>query len=396
MKKILVSGASIAGPAVAYWLHRYGFEVTVVEKAATVRGGGYPIDIRGTAIEVVEQMGLLPRLQEAHVDSRKLSFLDADSGLIAAIRPEAITGGVEGRDLEVRRGDLADVLYATIRDEVEVIFEDSIATLQNGADAVEVVFRSGARRTFDLVIGADGLHSNTRGLVFGPEEQYHRYLGYSFAGFTMPNELGLEHEALMWNVPGRAAVLYAPGKAETLHGFLTFAEEVPPYGAFRNPEAQRELVAARFPENAWQLPQMLAAMRCADDLFFDTVSQIHMPAWSQGRVVLVGDAAAAPSFMSGQGSSIALVTAYLLAGELATHADHAVAFTAYEQAARQFVELNQALAYAGAAAVAPRTSEELALRNKALTVASDEPALDAGTAGRSANSALTLPTYATA
>jgi 2-polyprenyl-6-methoxyphenol hydroxylase-like FAD-dependent oxidoreductase len=395
MTKVLVSGASIAGPAVAYWLQRYGFEVTVVEKASAVHGGGYPIDIRGTAIEVVDRMGLLPRLREAHVDSRKLSFVDATGDLIGSLRPEAITGGVQGRDLEVPRGDLADALYAVIRDDVEFLFDDSIATLHNGPEAVDVVFRSGAERTFDLVIGADGLHSNTRGLVFGPEEQYHRYLGYSFAGFTMPNDLGLQHEGVTWNVPGRAAVLYAPSESSTLHGFLTFAEETPPYDAFRDPEAQRELVAARFPEDVWQIPRMVAAMRTADDLFFDVVSQIHMPKWSQGRVALVGDAAAAPSFQSGQGSSIALVSAYVLAGELATHADHAAAFTAYEQTARGFVELNQALATAGGNMVTPRTEEDLAQRNKAIAE-SHGATFAAGDAGLAANSALTLPDYLSA
>jgi 2-polyprenyl-6-methoxyphenol hydroxylase-like FAD-dependent oxidoreductase len=391
-RRILVSGASIAGPTLAYWLSRYGFEVTVVERASAIRGGGYAIDIRGTAREVVERMGLYPRLREAHVDTRRLSFLDADGGLVGSIAPEAVTGGAEGLDLEVRRSDLAAALYAPIADKVEFLFNDSIASLDDHggrADHVEVTFASGARREFDLVIGADGLHSNTRRLTFGPEEEFHRYLGYTFAGFTLPNEFGLAHEGVIWNDPGRAAVLYAHEPEDAVHGFLTFTQDEPPYNAFRDPQAQRDLVAARFPEQTWHVPRLVAAMAEADDLFFDIVSQIHMPGWSRGRVALVGDAAYATSFLSGQGSSVALVGAYLLAGELAAHADHAEAFAEYERKARPFVEQNQALATAGGVVIAPKTKQDLDERNEALR---NPDSLD-GEKGRAASTALILPDY---
>ncbi|MEU0282518.1 FAD-dependent monooxygenase [Streptomyces sp. NPDC006195] len=389
-RTILISGASIAGPALAYWLHRYGFEVTVVEKAGAIRGGGYPIDIRGTALDVVTRMGLLPRLRAAHVDSREITFVGADGGPVGSVRPEAITGGVEGRDLEVRRGDLADALHDTVRQDVEFLFGDSIATLHDHDGGVDVTFRGGARRTFGLVIGADGLHSHTRRLAFGPEEDYHRYLGYCFAGFTMPNHLGLSREAMMWNVPGRAAALYAVGAGEQVHAFLNFVRPEPPVDAFRDPDAQRELVAAVFADAGWEIPRMVAALRTADDLFFDTISQIRMPRWSTGRVALAGDAAHAPSFLSGQGSSIALVGAYVLAGELASHDSHIAAYAAYEDRTREFVKLNQDLATAGGAGVLPRTADELALRNRALR----DPARLPGDQGRSAHSALVLPDYA--
>ncbi|TDW17311.1 FAD-dependent monooxygenase [Kribbella kalugense] len=388
MTTVLIAGASIAGPALAYWLDRYGFEVTVVEKSAAVRGGGYAIDIRGTARDVVDRMGLLPQLRKAHVDTQRISFVDADGALIAAIQPESITGGTEGLDLEVRRGDLADALYLPIQDKVEFIFGDSIAQLDDRGDSVDVVFDSGIRRTFDLVIGADGLHSNVRRLVFGPEEEFHSYQGYAFAGFTLANDFGLSHEGVSWNVAGRAAVLYAHEPSDPVHGFLTFRVDEPPYDAFRDPEAQRELVAATFPDPGWQVPRLVAAMREADDLFFDVVSQIHMPTWSRGRVGLVGDAAYATSFMSGQGSSVSLVGAYVLAGELATHADHAEAFAAYEERIRTFVEDNQALVEVGKQVVAPGTQEALDARNTELRAASMT-----GDEGREANSSLVLPDY---
>ncbi|MFJ1647256.1 FAD-dependent monooxygenase [Streptomyces sp. NPDC088258] len=388
-RSVLVSGASIAGPALAHWLHRYGFEVTVVEKAATVRGGGYPIDIRGTAMDVVDRMGLLPRLRDAHIDSRKITFVDAAGHSVGSVRPEALTGGVEGRDIEVPRGDLAFALYDSVRDEVEFLFDDSIATLDDHAAGVDVTFRGGSRRTFDLVVGADGIHSHTRGLAFGPEEKYHRYLGHCFMGFTLPNDRGLSHEAVLWNTPGRSATLYAAGDSDRLFALMAFAAPEPPSGTFRDPAAQRELVASVFADGGWEIPRMIEAMRGADDIFFDAAGQIQLPRWSTGRVALAGDAAHAPSFFSGQGSSISLVGAYVLAGELATAPDHRTAFAGYEERARAFVETNQALALHGLAAIAPGTAEELARRDRALL----GPSLESGDAGRIANSALELPGY---
>ncbi|MEU6530995.1 FAD-dependent monooxygenase [Streptomyces sp. NPDC046928] len=398
-RRVLISGASIAGPTLAYWLDRYGFDVTVLEKAAAVRGGGYAIDIRGTAREVVDRMGLLPRLRKAHVDTRRISFLDAAGDIVGAVRPEQLTGGERGQDLEVRRGDLADALYAPLRDRVEFLFGDSIATLDDDGDAVHVVLESGTHRTFDLVIGTDGLHSNTRRLVFGPEEPFHRYLGHVFAGFTLPNELGLSHEAYIWSEPGRSAVLYAYEPSEPVHGFLTFVRDTPPFEAFRDPRAQRDLVASRFPEQVWQVPQLVAAMRSSDDLFFDIVSQIHMPSWSHGRVALAGDAAHATSFLSGQGSSVALIGAYVLAGELASHADHADAFAAYERRMRPFAQDNQALASGGGTIVTPTTRAQLDARNALLrdpeAMARELSTAEAETR-RATHSSLTLPEYAAA
>ncbi|MFF2548812.1 FAD-dependent monooxygenase [Kitasatospora sp. NPDC058063] len=396
-RRVLISGASIAGPALAYWLDRYGFEVTVVEKAAAVRGGGYAIDIRGTAREVVRRMGLLPRLRAAHVDSRRITFIDPAGRSIGSLRPEQLTGGEAGLDLEVRRGDLAYALQELLGDRVEFLFGDSIAALDDDGNAVHVLFDSGARRTFDLVLGADGLHSNTRRLVFGPEEPFHRYLGHVFAGFTLPNEFGLAREAVIWSEVGRGAVLNAHAPADRVHGFLTFTRDIPPFEAFRDPRAQRELVAARFPDRAWHVPRLVEAMRDADDLFFDIVSQIHLPAWSRGRVALAGDAAHATSFLSGQGSSVALVGAYVLAGELATHPDHSAAFAAYERRMRPFAERNQALATSGGTAVTPTTREQLEARNALVRdpeSVGKELATGRAQAGRAAHSDLRLPEYA--
>ncbi|MEV4894600.1 FAD-dependent monooxygenase [Nonomuraea sp. NPDC055795] len=387
-RTILVSGASIAGPALAFWLNRYGYAVTVVEKAGTLRAGGYPIDVRGTALEVLRRMGLLPRLRDAHIDLRRLTFVDGDGGEVASIHPHAVTGGVEGKDLEVRRGDLTNALYAAVRDDVEFVFNDSIDTLDQSAHGVDVTFRGGGSRTFDLVVGAEGMHSRTREMLFGPEEGFHRYLGYCFAVFTMRNTFGLSHETVMWNTPGRAAALYAVGDNDDVHAFLNFARPEPPFEAFPDPEAQRNLVAEVFADAGWEVPGMLAAMREVDDVFFDAVGQIRMPRWSSGRVAVVGDAAYAPSFLTGQGTSLALVGAYMLAGSLVGR-DHAAGFAAYEHSTREFVTMNQGLVGQGGATLFPTTAQALEQRNDRLRKLSAIPPAE----GRPAHSALTLPEF---
>ncbi|MFC9863242.1 MULTISPECIES: FAD-dependent monooxygenase [unclassified Streptomyces] len=389
-RTVLISGASIAGPALAYWLNRYGFVVTVVEKAGTVRDGGYPIDVRGTALDVVRRMGILPRLRDAHIDLRRLTFLDEDGSEVASVDPHAVTGGVAGRDLEVRRGALAGALHEAVRDDVEFLFDDSIDTLDQHRHGVDITFRGGGSRTFDLVLGADGLHSHTRALVFGPEERFHHYLGYCFAGFTLRNTFGLVRETTMWNAPGRAAVLYAVGDDDDVHGFLNFARTEPPFDAFRDPEAQRDLVAEVFDGAGWEVPAMLAALRDADDLFFDVVSQIRMPRWSSGRVALVGDAAYAPSFLTGQGSSLALAGAYMLAGSLAAERDHTTGFAAYERDTRAFVTLNQDQVGKGDATLFPTTARALERRNTMLRSLDSMPP---PAEGRPAHGALVLPEF---
>ncbi|MFI0822737.1 FAD-dependent monooxygenase [Streptomyces sp. NPDC021098] len=385
-RRVLISGASIAGPALAFWLNRYGYAVTVAEKAGAVRSGGYPIDVRGTALEVVRRMGILPQLRDAHIDLRRITFLDEDGGTVTSVSPHNLAGSVAGQDLEVRRGDLTGALYSAVRDDVEFLFNDSIDTLDQSGHGVDVTFRGGSRRTFDMVFGADGMHSRTREFLFGPEEQFHRYLGYCFAVFTMPNTFGLSHEVTMWNTPGRAAALYATGDNDDLHAFLNFAQPQPPSGAFGDSRAQRDLVAGTFADAGWEVPGMITAMRDADDLFTDTVSQIRMPAWSSGRVALVGDAAYAPSFLTGQGSSLALVGAYMLARSLADR-DPAAGFAAYEHHIREFVTMNQGKIGKGDATLFPTTAPALEQRNNMLRNLSTMPPAK----GRPAHSALTLP-----
>jgi 2-polyprenyl-6-methoxyphenol hydroxylase-like FAD-dependent oxidoreductase len=396
VKTVLISGASIAGPALAFWLARYGIDVTVVEKASSLRGGGYPIDVRGTAIEAVERMGLYAQMRAAHVDTQSIGFVEANGAVVAKIDPEAITGGVRGKDIEIRRGDIATTLYAATKDTANYKFNDSIAALEDHAEGVNVTFVSGDTATYDIVVGADGLHSNTRSLVFGDESQFERYIGFCFAGFTMPNTFGLDRGALAYTLPGKNAVVYATNDDGPAFAFLVFKYPTSPFRKSLTDAEKRNLTASMFEGvNGWIVPQMVEAMRKAEDLFFDSVSQIYMPVWSKGRVVLAGDAAHATSFMSGQGSSMALVGAYVLAGEIATKADYSSAFEAYEKLVRPFVEMNQALVDKGKRTMVPDTKEEIDARNEMFRkMASEaEDKILQEDSSRQIHSALTLPNY---
>ncbi len=394
-RSVLISGASIAGPALAYWLDHYGFEVTVVERAPAVRSGGYPIDIRGTAVDVVERMGLLPGVQAAHIGSRAVTFVDAQGKTIGTIPIYDLTANA-ARDVELPRGALATLLYELTRNSaVRYRFDDSIETLNDDSAGVDVRFKSGEHGRYDIVIGADGLHSNVRRLAFGPETPFNHYLGYTFNLFTMPNDWGLSHGALVYAEAGRAAGAYAVRDSPKVFSFLIFATEKPPFGAHPAAPEQTERTAAVFADGGWEVPRLLAAMRHADDLYFDTVSQIRMPCWSKGRVALAGDAAFAPSFLSGQGTSIALVGAYVLAGELAVHDRPADAFASYERIARPFVEANQALAIKeGGSFFLPRTQQDVEARNRVLAaLARDGVPETARSNAREVHSALRLPDY---
>ncbi len=393
--RILVSGASIAGPTVAYWLDRFGFDVTVIEQAGAVRGGGYPIDVRGPAVEVAKRMGILSGLRSAHIDAKRITFLHSNGSVAGTIRPEEITGGVESHDIELPRGDLTELLYGLTRNSsVRYVFNESITSVDDDGKGVTATFRSGASERYDVVIGTDGLHSNTRRLLFGPEEPFSNYLGYCYNGFTMPNFLALSHESLTYTTPGRYAVLSAVRNSPVLHAFLIFALEEIPFSRHQDPVSQRRLVAERFEGIGWEVPRLVTAMEQADDLYFDVVSQIHLERWSKGRVVLVGDSAFAPSFLSGQGSSLAIVGAYILAGELAAWDNLAQAFAAYEKLMRPYALANQNLAADGGDFLLPLTQKAIDVRNRALSnLGSSRTKEMPGETSRGVHCSLRLPEY---
>ncbi|MEV7801351.1 FAD-dependent monooxygenase [Microbispora sp. NPDC088329] len=348
MKHILISGGSVAGLTLAFWLREHGFAVTVVERAPSPRDGGYKIDIRGAALDVVARMGLLEEVRRHSTDMRVARFVDARGRQTGTMSAD-LFGGREGDDVEIMRGDLTRLLHAAIGDTVEYVFDDSVTALRETADGVRVTFANSSPRTFDLVVGADGLHSNVRALAFGEESRYVHDLGHHISIFTVPNHLHLDRTEMMHPAPGRSTGMYSTGRGDDAKAMFLFSSPPLEYDR-RDTGRQKKLLAEIFAGQGWEVPRLLDAMWDAPDFYFDSISQVRMDRWSSGRVALVGDAAYAASPASGQGTSLALVGAYVLAGCLAETAadhaagDHAGGFAAYEREMRHFVEENQKLA----------------------------------------------------
>ncbi len=316
-KTILISGASIAGPALAFWLNRYGFKVTVVEKAPGIRPGGYAIDFRGAAMKVLERMDLLQEIRRFETRSGRISVVNEHNKETARM-PDGFTSG----ELEILRGDLANVLYeASRRDEAsgldtEYIFNDSITGMVEDEAGVMVSFSRGEPRRFDLVVGADGLHSNVRSLAFGDESKFIHHLGIYFAIFTIPNFMNLKDMAgLYYGTLGKRVGIFSARQDTEARASFYFASPEIDYD-WRDVAEQKRMVRSLFLGERWQAPQLLALMDSATDFYFDSVGQIKMDRWSRGRVTLLGDAAWCASPMAGMGTSLAVVGAYILAGEL--------------------------------------------------------------------------------
>ncbi|WP_433466910.1 FAD-dependent monooxygenase [Spirillospora sp. CA-128828] len=363
MKNILISGASVGGPALAYWLKRHGFGVTVVEVSEGLRAGGQAIDVRGPALEVAERMGVLDRIRAERVEMRGMSMVDADGGELYRSEEYTITGGELGSpDVEILRDDLSRILVDAAGDGVEYLFGDSIAGLEQDDDGVRVIFQSGMVRTFDLVVGADGAHSNTRRLVFGPEKDFIAHLGTYLAVWTAPNFLGLDRWQVFHQVPGSSwgGGVMSVRDNEEVRVYLGFESEEPIEYDFRDTAAQKKIMEDALAGGGWVLPELLEAMWDAKDFHFDSMAQIRMDSWSKGRVVLLGDAGYCGSPLSGQGTSMAIVGAYVLAGELkAVGGDHRAAFANYERELRGYVAANQELALTNKARVEAQRNAEM-------------------------------------
>ncbi|MFI7104792.1 FAD-dependent monooxygenase [Nonomuraea sp. NPDC050227] len=338
--KVLVSGASVGGPVLAHWLRRRGFEVTLVERAPRPRKGGQAVDLRGAALVVADRMGILEQVRAARTTMRGMSMVDGDGNEIMRSTEETISGGrLDSPDVEIARDDLTAIVGAVT--DAPFRYGDSIAALAQDGDGVDVTFDSGVRERYDHVIGADGLHSNVRRLVFGPEQRFLRHLGMYVSIYTADNFLGLDHWQL-WHREGEAGFgLFSDREPAVMKVNMGFAAGPIDYD-HRDVEQQKRLVQEHCSGLRWEAPKLLAAMWQADDFYFDAMAQVEMDRWSQGRVALIGDAAHCPSPLSGQGTSLALVGAYVLAEELGQAAEGA--FDRYERRMRPYVALNQALA----------------------------------------------------
>lgn len=362
MRTVLVAGAGIAGPTLAYWLQRAGWEPTLVERAPELRRGGYIVDFWGAGFDVADRMGVVPEVIRRGYHLREARQVGDDGRPITAFDPELFVRGTGGRYVSIARSELGAILYGALGGRVETIFGDSVRALADDGARVRVTFDSGSSRDFDLVIGADGLHSQVRRLVFGPEDRFEKYLGITVAAFELegyrPRD---ELVAVMYTNVGYQVTRLSLRDDVTMFLF-TFLDDGSV--ADHDAAAQQAALRARLAGAGWEIPAILERMGEARTFYCDRVSQIRMPSWTRGRVALLGDAAACVSLLAGQGSALAMVEAYVLAAALAeARGNHVQAFERYERALMPFLRSKQKAAVRLAPAFAPRGAVQLFLRN---------------------------------
>ncbi|MGA5302494.1 FAD-dependent monooxygenase [Nucisporomicrobium flavum] len=357
----LISGAGVAGPALAYWLARQGWSPTVIERAEGLRSSGNPVDVRGPALPVVEDMGLVPRLRAAATHARSMLVLDPDGRPGVRVGTPASRSAAGTREIELPRADLAGILHDAAAPHAEFRFDDTITTLRQDAGGVDVTFERGRPGRFDVVIGADGLHSTVRRLAFGPESAYVRHLGVYVATIPWRGALEHPHDVVMYNLPGRLVSVH-PCAGEAMAAFIFRRAAVAGFD-HRDTDRQRRILSEAYAGAGWIVPQLLAEAGRTTQLYFDSVSRVAMPAWSRGRIALLGDAASCVSLF-GDGSSLAIAGARTLADALAgAHGDPAAAFARYEREHRRLTRRKQVTMHAAAALIVPRTRAGIAVRN---------------------------------
>jgi 2-polyprenyl-6-methoxyphenol hydroxylase-like FAD-dependent oxidoreductase len=366
VQTVLISGAGIAGPTLAYWLARHGLRPTVVEHVAALRSSGSPVDVRGRAVEVAEQMGVMARIRQAGTGVTAMRFVNATGRRVGRVNLRALQLAAGSREVELPRGDLASILYQASRDHAEFLFDDSIVALEQDEHGVNITFGRAQPRRFDLVIGADGLHSAVRRLAFGSESNFVRHMGLYVATMRLDGLDGLlehEREVVMYNSPGRAVAIH-PSRGDALAFFALRSPVVPGFD-YRDTGQHKRLLTAAFADAGWRVPELLKHMDAADDLYFDSVSQVRVRPWWRGRVAVAGDAASCVSLF-GDGSSLAMAGAFTLAEELAAApGDHRSAFGRYEARHRRLVDPRQGNILRGTSLLIPATRPGILARNVA-------------------------------
>jgi len=368
-RRVLISGAGIAGCCLAWWLERYDYEVTLVEQAPEPRRGGYVIDFWGLGHEVAQRMGVLDALKAHDLAIREMRIVDGKGRRVSGIDQSALRDMTGGRMMSLSRSALALVLFDAVKDRVAARFGDSIAALHQDGGGVDVRFHSGDMARYDLVFGADGLHSAVRALAFGPEPRFERFLGYYAAAFTAQGYPHRDpHRYVMYGQPGRE-IARITLKDDASVFLLLFAHDRPLDIDAHDTAAQKAELRRLFSDAGWERTEMLAALDAGTDLYFDRMSQIVMPDWSVGRVALLGDACACPSLLAGEGASMAMAEAYTLAGELHTAGgDHEAAFRACTRRLRPFVRRKQKSARSFASSFVPKSAFGLWLRDASLNL----------------------------
>ena len=389
----LISGAGVAGPTLAYWLLRAGVTPTVIEHAPGLRSGGYVIDFWGLGYDVAERMGLTDDLDRVGYRMREMRIVGENGERLAGFGTSVLQELTGGRYVTVRRSDLAALLMAKVADRCEAIFGDEIVSFAEDSEGVEVRFNRSAARRFDLVFGADGLHSRVRQLAFGPEDRFEIPLGYVAAAFEAEGYWPRDEDVfVIHNEPGAMVGRLALKDDMTLFLLVLVVEPGEAEDADGAPE-QKALLAARLATMRWEATCIVSALKATTNLYFDRVSQIRLERWSKGRIALVGDAAFCPSLLAGQGSALAMTASYVLAGELARcEAGYAQGFERYEALLRPFLDAKQRGAKNLAVVFAPRTRLGLFFRN-VLIRATVIPGLSRLAFGREITDRLILPQY---
>lgn len=356
-KQVLISGASFAGLTLAYWLNKFGFEVTIVEIGKRLRKGGSPIDVRGDALQVIQEMDIYDQIKaKEFVHTNEI--VDSNDETLVSF---SLNDRTEYRgDIEIHRGDLLEILYSLIlKSAVNIVFENSIETLTQYEEYVAVNFKNGDAHNYDFVIGADGTHSTVRKLVFGEEEQFSKFFGayFAFAEAKSISTNRSESTAIIYREVGKQAALY-PFK-NVSNAVLIFASSKLDWN-YKNMEGNKQILKQNFGNDYhWKIPAILEDMLQTDELYFDDVCQIHMDTWTKGRVALVGDAAHAPSFFTGMGTSLAIQGATILAKELSANQDYTQAFANYNYNFKPIADDIQSRIIRGLKVQLPTTAEEL-------------------------------------
>jgi 2-polyprenyl-6-methoxyphenol hydroxylase-like FAD-dependent oxidoreductase len=355
--RVLISGASIAGPVVAYWLARAGFDVTVTERAPTLRKtGGHAVDLFRPAIEISARMGVLPRIEDRATGTTRLSIYRGGARRPIRVDLTKISRAASDRHVEIMRDDLSEIYYEAGRDDVEYLFGDSITAISPDG---EVTFEHAPARRFDVVIGADGLHSNVRRLVFGEDVGLTRYLGGYLAVVSTPKSLAPKGEMIAHVEIGRMAGIYSAQHLDDARGVFLFHSPELQYH-HRDMPRQKNLLRNAFAGMHPRVDSWLEHLDTTSAFYFDSITQLRLDNWSRGRVTLVGDAGYCPGPAVGGSTSLAVVGAYVLAGELArAGGDPGRAFAAYQQHMGDAVCRSRAFARAAAKTVVPASRATL-------------------------------------
>jgi len=367
-RNILISGAGISGLTLAYWLQKWGFSPTIIEKRPDLSARGYMIDFYGSGFDVADKMGLVETLQaqSAQYNLKALSFVDAQGKPRATLDMEKFKDLLHHRYVPLMRGDLETAIYESVKATVPIRFGESISALHIQPNGVGVDFSDGASETYDLVIGADGIHSNVRALLWGDESQFNHFLGFYVACSVIENFFDRPDVLFGHFEPNIQATIYSIGENKLATFFAFRSELLNLHGR----QARMDVLSRVLGGLGWVIPQLVEATKHADDFFFDAVAQIQLPQWHKERVALVGDACQCLTLLAGQGASMGMAGAYLLAQELhQADGDYQVAFPAYQQKLQPEIERRQKDARGLAGSFVPRNKFEIGMSHFFLNAA---------------------------